>query len=172
MSKYNFYVVAGIYGSGKTTYCTDKNTLSTDNIANYAKMMIDYGKISEWITKTIGTNNDFYLDGYIFRSDPRLCRLQDVLSKFGQWNVEVIFIYANNIALYREAFKGKLQYGKIFKELAVCDDGYLKNHIKKIMSNMIAIINGLDIKVTYLCRTVDGVAQSSLGELQQFIDNN
>lgn len=174
MDTYNFYIVSGIYGSGKTTFCKNKNInmLSIDDITNYTKLIINYNKISKWINRTKQMNVNFYLDGYIFDIDPDLEKLKNIVDKHGQFEISILFMYANNITLYRDAFKEKLCHGKIFTELSECDDEFLSNHIKQKILNTITIISKLHINITYLCRTNDNIIkESSLDELMKFINN-
>ncbi|QKF94156.1 putative helicase [Fadolivirus algeromassiliense] len=172
MSIYNFYIVTGLSGSGKTTFCKNKNTLSIDDIINYSKLIINYNKIIEWINKTKNKNTDFYLDGYVFSIDPDLHKLYDILNKLGQFKVNFIFIYANNINMYRNAYKGKLNLGPSFKELVNYSDKNLADHIKTSTLNIITCTNNLNIDTTYLCRNTDGTLKiSTIDELTQFLTN-
>lgn len=174
MNSNNFYIVAGIYGSGKTTFCKNKNInmLSIDDITNYTKLITNYNKISKWINRTKNTNENFYLDGYIFDIDPELDTLKNILDSNGQFEISILFMYANNITLYRTAFKEKLCHGKIFTELSESNDAFLSNHIKQKILNIINIITKLQINITYLCRSDDNtIKESSLDELMEFINN-
>lgn len=167
---YYLHIVAGIYGSGKTTFCKNKNMLSIDDITNYDKLIVDYDKITDWIELNKQIHTDFYLDGYIFDIDPTLSKLQSVIGN--EFIISIIFLYANDIFLYRDAFNQKLSNGLIFIELSRMTNQELAYHIREKILHLIKIIYNLPKTITYLCRTRDNIIEtSSINNMLVFLNN-
>lgn len=166
---YNLYIITGIYGSGKTTYCQNKNInmLSIDDITNYDTQTINYTKITEWIEQTRHTHSYFYLDGYPFEFDPNLDKLTSILVI--QTNIYIIHLFADSLQLYRQAYQTKWRNGVIFIELSKMNDTDLANHIRQKLLDLIKLTH--NYHPTYLCRSTNNtIKPSNINELLLFMN--
>lgn len=158
--KYNLHIITGIYGSGKTTYCQDKQTLQIDTITNYDTLTIDYIKLHDWLHQQ--PYSDMYLDNYLFDTDPNLTKLHNILDN--KYDIHITLLYATNVSLYKDAFDKKWCNGPIFRELSHMSTDMLAKHVYQKTLTLLQHISNYN--VNYLCRTVDNkIRVSSLDEL-------
>ena len=150
VAKSKFYLVTGFTGSGKTTFCKNKIHLSIDEIFNYKLMSTNYEKLSRWVQDSLKKSSEIYLDGYIFDTDPGLKKLLELVN---QCDIKIIFLYAANAQLYREAFIGKLKHAPIFLEFNKMSNGELSEMIKSRINNILTAVDSYNLPIQFLCRT-------------------
>lgn len=99
MSK-NLILVSGLYGSGKTMYCTTVKypVIHIDHCFNYTTEVMDYNRIKKWKNE----NNQYdtlVLDAYLFDIDIDLSKLKETISPIK--NIGIKTIYTTIEELYK-----------------------------------------------------------------------
>lgn len=164
-NKPKFYLVTGFSGSGKTTFCQDKVHISIDNIFDYTKLVTNYDALNEWLRNSLNHSSELYLDGYVLHTDPELKKLRELTKSC---DLSIIFIYANNLQAYRQAFLRKLDQGEVFQTYTELPDNQLSEMIKLNINYILRRVDSYSLPVQYLCR--DGNNQLILTDRYHLIN--
>lgn len=132
-------VITGLCGSGKTSFCRDKNNISYDSVFSYATNGLNYTKIDNYLEK-LSCYDEIYLDAF----NENL--IEYIKSKFNSIDIEFILIYTDIDSYYNIlAIEQPRDFGQTLY------DGYVRGIIIGI-NNIKNLIKKYNTKIVYRYR--------------------
>ena len=112
-------IVSGMYGTGKTTYCTtvEHPVLHIDDVYDYVKNVMHYYVIKGW--KGENTQSDtIVFDAYLFGVDRDLSGLREAIVPISDISVKMIYLTLDELYICqrttenRRALKARQNYSR------------------------------------------------------------
>lgn len=135
-------IVTGLCGSGKTTYCKDKNPLTYDSIYHYATYTVNYIKVAAYLDAN-KNSNELYLDAF----NVELLEYLKIKLLLSIDDINVVILYTDIDDYYETlAYKEPRQFNLLYY------DDYVRSILNDIKYINTMVLNLKINNVTYKYR--------------------